>query len=218
MKAREYLQLSARLFQMRGKEGQQRIEEMLELVGLADSAGRRIGGFSGGMLQRLGLAQALLHRPPVLFLDEPLSSLDPAGRYDVLALLEELRSETTIFLSSHILADIERICDTIGIIHEGELILMADREELLAKYAPSALRLELERESVPALPAFVADLERRSWVSGVTIQEAVVRIAVAEREPAMREILPAVVEHGLQLTSYEWVRPSLEEIFLRVSQ
>ena len=96
------------------------------------------------MLQRLGIAQALVGNPPVLLLDEPTSALDPAGRSEVLAMIAGLRGQVTVFLSSHILTDIERVCDTVAILHKGRLVLVSDREALLAQYAVDAVDLELE--------------------------------------------------------------------------
>ncbi|MDT8307296.1 MAG: ABC transporter ATP-binding protein, partial [Anaerolineae bacterium] len=121
----EYLDYVARLFSMPPAARRERVAEVLALVGLEDAARRRIRGFSGGMVQRLGIAQALIHRPPVLFLDEPTSSLDPAGRYAVLDLIQQLRHHVTVFLSTHILGDAERVCDTVGIIHQGQLLTVA---------------------------------------------------------------------------------------------
>lgn len=144
MSAREYLDYAGRLFGMDKTRRQRRVDEMLGMVGLTEDAKRPIRGFSGGMVQRLGIAQALLHEPPVLFLDEPTSALDPAGRYELLALVERLRGQVTVFLSSHILADVERVCDVIGIIRQGELLLVAEREALLAQYATDVLLLELD--------------------------------------------------------------------------
>ena len=118
----EYLDYIGRLYHMPAGERKQRIGELLELVELNEAGKRRIGGFSGGMFQRLGIAQALIHTPPVLLLDEPTSALDPAGRYEVLNLIDKLRGQVTVFVSSHILQDIERICDIIGIIHKGDLM------------------------------------------------------------------------------------------------
>jgi ABC-2 type transport system ATP-binding protein len=97
------------------------------------------------MHQRLGIAQALLHRPPVLLLDEPTSALDPAGRYEVLDLLDKLRGAVTVFFSTHILADVERICDTIAIIQKGRLLLVAGRDELRGRYPLNTAVLELGR-------------------------------------------------------------------------
>ena len=96
----------------------ERANRLLEQVGLTYVAKRRIGGFSRGMRQRLGLAQALINQPEVLFLDEPVSALDPAGRKEVLDLIDGLRGKCTIFMSTHILADVERVCDTVGIIDQ----------------------------------------------------------------------------------------------------
>ena len=218
MTPREYLAYVASLFQIDGPERERRVDEMLELAGLQDAARRRIGGFSGGMKQRLGIAQAFIHRPPVLLLDEPTSSLDPAGRYEVLELLASLRGQATVFLSSHILADVERVCDTVGIIHRGQLLLVAGREELLAQYAANVLALELDRDSLPALDRFVADLQAQPWVDGVTSRDNLLRVAVHDPAAGKQALWPLVARHGLALNRYEWVRPSLEEVFMRLSE
>ena len=97
------------------------------MAGLSEAVKRRVGGYSRGMKQRLGLAQALIHRPPVLLLDEPASALDPAGRKEVLSMIEGLRGPCTVFMSTHILADVERICDTVAIIDHGKLVINAHR-------------------------------------------------------------------------------------------
>ncbi len=119
----EYLDYAAQLFDIDTKTRKDRISEMLQLVDLKNAARRRIGGFSGGMVQRLGIAQALIHSPQILFLDEPTSSLDPAGRYEILELIANLRGKVTVFFSTHILTDVERICDRVAIIHKGEVII-----------------------------------------------------------------------------------------------
>ena len=144
MSAREYLDYIAQIQGLNSSERQRQIAALLALSGLEDAAKRRIGGYSGGMLQRLGIAQALVGNPPVLLLDEPTSALDPAGRSEVLAMIAGLRGQVTVFLSSHILTDIERVCDTVAILHKGRLILVSDREALLAQYAVDAVDLEFE--------------------------------------------------------------------------
>jgi ABC-2 type transport system ATP-binding protein len=164
------------------------------------------------------LAQALMHRPPVLILDEPTSGLDPAGRRDVLQLMESLRGQTTVFFSSHILSDVERICDTIGILHEGRLLMVAGREELLAHYETNVALLEVERGSLPHMPGFVSELQQQDWVGGVTVDDNRVRVVALDVASGRRSLLPVVVKHALELNRYEWVRPSLEEIFLNVSE
>ncbi len=218
MTAGEYLDYVARLFGLDGAARQQRIGEMIALVGLETAVQRKIGGFSGGMKQRLGIAQALIHQPPVLFLDEPTSALDPAGRYELLSLIEQLRGQVTVFLSSHILGDIERVCDTVGIIHEGELLLVTGRDELLAQYATNVLVLQLDEEMTVPIEPFVTALQAQSWVAGVSQDETEWQVAVTDLAVGKQEILPLVVAHGLVLTRFEWKRPSLEEIFLQLSE
>ncbi|HNT25485.1 MAG TPA: ABC transporter ATP-binding protein [Anaerolineales bacterium] len=216
----EYLDYSARLFDLSPSQARQRISEVLEVVGLKDASRRRIGGFSGGMLQRMGIAQALVHSPPVLLLDEPTSALDPAGRYEVLDLIARLRGQVTVFLSSHILADIERVCDTVAIIREGRLALVAGRDELLESYAVDAV--ELEFEHIPANPApipplFLEALQGQPWVSGIAANGHILRVSVNNTAQARPALLALAAQHELHLTRLEWVRPTLEEIFLKVS-
>ena len=208
---------AARIFRIDSKARQQRIEELLELVGLADVAKRPIHGFSGGMKQRLGLAQALIHRPPVLILDEPMAGMDPAGRRDVIELLDGLRGQVTVFFSSHILADVDRVCDQIAILHEGELLLVADRAELLARYATNAIFLELAFESRSRQEALAARLQAESWVTGVLTENGGLRLVVTDTAVARQSLLPILVQQGVALNKYEWIRPSLEDVFLAIS-
>ena len=219
----EYLAYCARLFDLPPSQVKQRIAEVLELVGLKEAARRRIGGFSGGMVQRMGIAQALVHSPPVLLLDEPTSALDPAGRYEVLDLIARLRGQVTVFLSSHILADIERVCDTVAIIREGRLALVSGRDELLESYATDAVELEFEHGPVEAAqptaipPIFLEALQAQPWVSGVTMDQHMLRISVSSIAQARPALLALAAQHNLRLNRLEWVRPTLEEIFLKVS-
>lgn len=217
MTPREYLDYAGRLFGMPGTDRKARIEEMLELVGLKDAARRKIGGFSGGMHQRLGIAQALLHRPPVLLLDEPTSALDPAGRYEVLDLLDKLRGTVTVFFSTHILADVERICDTIAIIHQGRLLLVAGRDELRERYPLNTAVLELDVASPPWPESLIASLQTQPWITGVTQEKTILRIVANDVAHGKQALLPLILQQNVILTRYEWVRPTLEEIFLKVS-
>ncbi len=216
MTPREFLDYVGRVFGLSTSERAGRIQELLELVGLAAVGRRRIGGFSRGMRQRLGLAQALVNRPELLFLDEPVSGLDPVGRKEVLQLIERLRGQCTVFMSTHILADIERVCDTIGIIAQGRLVIQSPREALLARYAIPAFAVEADRGFETSLNAWAEALRRESWVYSVSISGLKAQIIVQEVETAKRELLPSAMQAGLVLTRYEMLRPSLEDVFLRL--
>jgi ABC-2 type transport system ATP-binding protein len=217
MTGREFLLHVSRLFSLPAKEGKKQVERTLELTGLQSAAKRRIGGYSGGMKQRLAIAQALIGEPPVLILDEPTSSLDPAGRHELLDTIANLKGEVTVFFSSHILGDIERVCDTIAVIHEGNLLLVSNREQLLEEYAVNAAVIQLDTSSLPISEDFVAELEKRTWVSRVTIDGNSISVLASDVPQGKDELLPIIVKHNLRVNRYEWVRPSLEEIFLKIS-
>jgi len=131
--ARGYLELCAVITGLPKKKWQSRIDELLDLVGLEDTSAL-IGSYSRGMKQRLGIAQALLNRPKLLICDEPTSALDPAGRSKILSILEEVKQETTVFFSTHILSDAEQICDSVAMLHGGTIIFQDQLKTLQQKF------------------------------------------------------------------------------------
>jgi ABC-2 type transport system ATP-binding protein len=216
MTPREFLDYVGQVFHLAATERLKRTDELLSLAGLQESSKRRIGGFSRGMRQRLALAQALMNHPSVLFLDEPASALDPEGRKEVLEFIEQLRGKCTVFMSTHILGDVERVCDTVGIIDHGKLVTAAPRETLLAQYAIPAFELAVEAQYEIALKSWGENLKGVAWVKSVSIEQLVARVIVNNVEVAKKELLPSLQQAGLILTRYEVVKPSLEEVFLHL--
>jgi ABC-2 type transport system ATP-binding protein len=216
MTGRELVELAGRLQGLGAADAKGRATETLELVGLADAARRRIAGYSGGMRQRLGIAQALVSRPRLLVLDEPVSSLDPEGRRDLLLLIEQLRASATVIFSTHVLADIERICDRIGIIDHGRLVTEGPIEELLARFAKPLYRLEPEPGQAAATDALATRLRDTPWIDGVRVEAARIVVSVTDETAASAGLLPLVVAAGVRLAAFERVRPSLEDVFLRL--
>jgi ABC-2 type transport system ATP-binding protein len=190
------------------------VRELLDLVKLSDSGRRRIAGFSRGMRQRLGLAAALVNQPEVLFLDEPASALDPAGRKEVLDLIEHLRGQCTVLMSTHILADVERVCDVIGIMARGKLIVQSPRQDLLEQVATPVF--EVGAQAVDGLQAWAETGRRLPWVASIEFNGNTARIVVKDMPLARRELLPNLLQAGLVLNRYEEIKPSLEDVFLRL--
>jgi ABC-2 type transport system ATP-binding protein len=217
MRGRELLELAGRLSGIPATDLRSRVDGILARTGLTAAAGRRIGGWSGGMRQRLGIAQALIHDPAVLFLDEPVSSLDPEGRRDLLDLIEGLRGQTTVVLSTHVLADVERVCDRVAILDRGRLITEGPLEELLSTHARPIYRLVVEPHQEAAVAALAEQLRAAEWTTAVTTEPGgVVRVAVGDAATASGAILPMVVAAGVRLAAFERARPTLEEVFLEL--
>jgi ABC-2 type transport system ATP-binding protein len=213
----EFLDHAGRLFGYTAAKRKARTQALLEQVGLSQVAKRRIGGFSRGMRQRLGLAQALVNQPEVLFLDEPASALDPAGRKEVLEMISSLRGQCTVFMSTHILADVERVCDTVGIINHGKLVVEAPQAELLSRYTVPAFDLECEIGAEEPFKAWLESLKAQGWISSVVQMTAVsAHIVVKDIGVARQALLAGAVQAGLPLRRYEIVTPSLEDIFLKL--
>jgi len=216
MTGRELVTLAGRLHGLRGTDLRRRVDELLELVGLTGAARRRIGGYSGGMRQRIGIAQALVGRPPVLILDEPVSSLDPEGRRDLLSLIGTLKTEANVLFSTHVLNDVERVCDRVGILNGGRLLAEAPLEQLLEAYAQPRFRLEAEAGSPEGIAALEARLGAEPWVARVSRDGERLSVDVSELEGASTRILELVLAAGIGLVSFERQRPDLEDVFLRI--
>ena len=214
--ARETLRFTVRFF-FRGPrpELEGLIAETLELVGLADKADRPIRGYSGGERQRLGIAQAQISQPELLILDEPAASLDPMGRRDVLEIMSRLRANTTIFYSTHILEDVQRVSDTVAILDRGRLIAQAPIEELLAGTGHTTFVVEVRGAVERARDRVAA----RPWVASVDADPANHGarwlVAVHDEAAADEELLRTILaEDGVRVVSYGRRRFQLEDVFM----
>lgn len=216
MRGGELLELVARLHGLAGRGARARVDEVLEIVGLADVARRRIGTYSGGMRQRLGIGQAIVNRPAVLFLDEPVSSLDPEGRRDVLEIVERLRGSATVVLSTHILTDVERVCDRVAILNYGSLVIEAPIGELLERYAQPVYRVDPEPGQPDAVERLSAALRDRPWVRELRAEHGELRVFVRDPAVAGPALLPVLAGTGVTLAAFERARPSLEDVFLHL--
>jgi ABC-2 type transport system ATP-binding protein len=208
LRAHEFLDLCGRLCGMGPKERRVRADEMIARVGLAHATDRPIGKFSKGMLQRIGLAQALLHDPELLILDEPMSGLDPIGRKEVRDLIVEERARgKTILFTSHILSDVERLCDRVAVLHRGKVTAYGALRELLR---PEVQRTEIELADVSD------DLRNRIEALGATVRALEKHLLViTEGESASRAVLRAALEAGARVVSVHEQRETLEAIFVR---
>ncbi|WP_239256095.1 ABC transporter ATP-binding protein [Listeria ilorinensis] len=213
MTAQESLLFAGRLSGMSDAWCKTRSKEVLRMVGLDDqTAKKRVSQFSGGMKQRLGIAQAIIHEPKLLIMDEPVSALDPIGRREVIVLIEQLKKQTTILFSTHILADAAEVSDHVLMIREGEIILQRSLEELMEESATNLLRVMIKEEQLHV------DLQRElAGISGVkTVMQKGSRFELRVDEPA--EVSPLVLQKLLDLKigieQFEHVHEDLEQIFL----
>jgi ABC-2 type transport system ATP-binding protein len=199
-----------------------RIQEVLELVGLEDKADRPVRGFSGGERQRLGIAQAQVNYPDLLILDEPAASLDPMGRHDVLDIMERLRKYTTIFYSTHILDDVQRVSDTVAILNRGRLIAEAPISELLAGDSGSTLYdITLKSEPAAAITEAQNRVEGQPWVQALSVAadngQVEWQVSVSDDAAAEDLLLRLVLEdRSLKVKHFGRKTYNLEEVFLEM--
>lgn len=215
MTARETLRFVARFFEMEPRTTESRIAESLELVGLADKADRAIKGFSGGERQRLGIAQAQLNDPDLLILDEPAAALDPMGRRDVLHIIERLQERATIFYSTHILDDVQRVSDQVAILNRGELVAQAPIDELLGGNGRSAYTVTFAGEPNGA----ELILQAQEWVRGMTaVTENGLhkwQVEVADEQAAETRLLPILLHDSqIAIKSFGKSKQNLEDVFV----
>jgi ABC-2 type transport system ATP-binding protein len=223
MSARETLRFTARFFYTGPKAViEDRIAETLDLVGLADKADRPIKGFSGGERQRLGIAQAQVNHPDLLILDEPAAALDPMGRRDVLAVMERLRKHTTVFYSTHILEDVQRVSDSVAILNHGQLVAQAPIAQLLNGNGGIQYTLTL-RGAVDATQARIAS---RPWVTSIGAEQAAaaelngattLHVRVTDADAAEAQLLRlALDDPHTTVIEFGRTKQNLEAIFLQM--
>jgi ABC-2 type transport system ATP-binding protein len=218
MTAREILRFTARFFYSGpSRMIEERIKETLELVGITDKADRPIKGFSGGERQRLGIAQAQINYPDLIILDEPAASLDPMGRRDVLEVMERLRKHTTIFYSTHILDDVQRVSDTVVIMNHGQLVAHAPIEELMAGKDGIIYSLMVKGDGQSAK----ARLSQQAWVTSVITTahngSTGLQVNVTDAGAAEAQLLRLVLaDSGATVTEFGRKKYNLEEVFLGI--
>jgi len=216
LSARENLLYTAYLNRIPEREARKRVAEVLELVGLAEVADRRVGTFSRGMKQRLGIADVLLKEPRFVILDEPTSGIDPEGAVQILDMIVRLRDERgmTILLSSHLLHQVQRICDRMGIIHQGKLVAQGTLGELGAVVEEGQRLFEVRASRVDE--GLLEALRGIEGVVGVEHEGDLIRVrATADVRP---RIARAVIEAGADLLELKGHTYTLEEIYLRYFQ
>ncbi len=213
MNPKEYLRLCGEITGLGKDKIKERTDEMIHMVGL-DGVNRRIRSFSRGMKQRLGIAQALLNEPKLLICDEPTSALDPVGRKEILDILSFAKSKTTIIFSTHILSDVERICDRIGMLNLGKLAVQGTVAEIKDSNRKDILQLELV--SKQNMDQLVQKIKSFPFVLEAISSENILDVHLKKAQVNGKEILAFLVKEDIEILRYEIMEPSLENVFLEV--
>ncbi len=188
--------------------------DALAQAGLGDVAERRVGGFSRGMLQRLGLAATIVSEPDLLLMDEPCSALDPIGRYEVLELVSRLGRERTVLFSSHILSDVQRVCDTVGVLREGRLLYQGPLDVLLTERVAPAYLVRLRSDVRPVASTLLGE----PWVRGVVDQgHGALRVEVTSISEAEAGLVATLARTQARVVSVEPAAADLESVFLELT-
>jgi ABC-2 type transport system ATP-binding protein len=211
MSGKEFLEFTGRLARLSLKEAAARARDIFERVGLKEAANRRIGGYSGGMKQRLGLAQAIIHQPKLLLLDEPVSALDPLGRREVLELMQDLKKETTILFSTHVLHDAEAICDDVLIIRDGQLVLNGDLNRIMHDNQQSFITIQISAGQ----ETWLRSLSSKPYVKELEILHNSAQITVNHLEQAKAALLADIVAQDISITKFEVGQLTLEDLFMK---
>ena len=210
MTAREYLSYIGSSWEDKISK---RVSEMLEWVGLEKAQNRRIGSFSRGMRQRLGMAVALFYNPDLLLLDEPSSALDPQGRSDVLGMIKRLRDEgKTIFLSTHILDDVERVCNKVGILASGEMVAQMELSKLLSLHIFPIYDIEYEKEPVTADIEMIKNI---SWIKSHEINKNTVTLH--PEDGADQRVFGLAANMKTPVHSVSQRKSNLEDVFISIT-
>ncbi|MGH0424537.1 ATP-binding cassette domain-containing protein [Bacillus pretiosus] len=212
MTARETLTFMGQLSGLKKEELSKSIPKMLEKVGLKGEENAKVSTFSGGMKQRLGIAQALLHKPALIVMDEPVSALDPIGRREVLNLIEEIKKDTTILLSTHILSDAEEICERFVMIKDGTKIEDTTITELLHRNGENKLIIEITAKD----REWIDVVKKLPYVKDVEVIGLKIKVKVESIEINKNMLLQNALEYKVNIVKFEISNDTLEEIFLKL--
>ena len=213
MTGREVVDLSRTL--AGGAQPAAAVDDVLETAGLADAKNRKVRGYSRGMLQRLGLAAALVSEPDLLLLDEPAAALDPAGRREVLNLIADMHARSTVLFSSHILDDVQEVCDQIGILTRGQLVYQGSLDGLLDRHVSNRYVVRMRAGA----DRIAGALEAEPWVTSTsTGNSETVTVVVSDVEAAERRLVGILAAAGERVVSINPESSSLEEVFLEVTK
>ena len=209
----QYLRLCGEVIAISKSEAEKRSRELLSLVGLS-GATKQIGGFSRGMKQRLGIAQALLTQPKLLICDEPTSALDPVGRKEILDILRKISGATTVLFSTHILSDVERICDRVAFLNEGKIAVCGTLAEIRTLRGHDSLLLEFSADKDLQLFKEQKSIEPLLSCSEENNRELILHSR--DMESVQKSLFGVLAETGICPIKIELMEPTLESLFLEV--
>ena len=215
MNPKEYLRLCGEITGLSPQKIKERSEELLTLVGLKD-VNRKIGGFSRGMKQRLGIAQALLNEPRLLICDEPTSALDPIGRKQILDILLAIKGKTTVVFSTHILSDVERICDYVAVLDQGRLALAGTLSDIQKQYRRNSYSIKFATSEQARI---FADSEKLKLPTvKLTQNDNVLTIVIEDQAINGQTLIDLLSEKQIAPDRFETMEPTLENLFTEVVQ
>lgn len=212
MTAKEFLIFSGELFSIPKKTLNDRVKELLSLVDLTKHKNKKIGTYSRGMKQRLGIAQALVNNPQIVLLDEPVSALDPIGRKEVMDIIFSLAGKVTVFFSTHILSDVERICDRVVIINEGKKVLEDSMNNI--RKVPDIRELEIELENEKD-SEYILALQNESSIESILVDHSKVIIKTRDLDHARNQLNEVIYTKQILVKKMFVKEISLEDIFMK---
>ncbi|PGH84895.1 ABC transporter ATP-binding protein [Bacillus thuringiensis] len=207
--ALEFTEMTAKLNGIQNRDAKKQAEKVLDFVGLKDDMFKKIATFSGGMKQRLGIAQAIVHQPKLLILDEPVSALDPVGRREMMNLLKQLQQQSTILYSTHILNDAEEITDQLLFLKKGKLVEQGSLKNLREKFDSYRYKVQFLSKDEALRFASQSPLP-------ITVEECYAFIEIQDNFPTMQQLMSQLVVFPASILKVELVTMTLEEIFMKV--